>query len=192
MEKKETAGSLAIKAASDTTIYKSTDLAYGFAEEISKEIQECAERHCKIFPEGFEEFFCCHLIVSDPLIKNLIRNKFYAIPWLPKPRPDGSCYLFNRVKGTFKHLWTLPNPATMAELNDLHVVHKDYQRMKMWSDWFFEGIFWEKIRETNHIKHLSQEELQSNLKDQPKEASENNLMDKFEKWMKEPKSEDIE
>ncbi len=86
-----------------------------------------------------------------------MRVKYFALPWLPKPRPDQSCFLYD--SGKITHLWSLPNSKTMGELSSLDIVHERYKRVKKWCDSFFDLTFWEDIREEHGFKGLSEEEM---------------------------------
>lgn len=154
--KKIVAGEVAQKAASDNTVYNSMDVALGLAEGIGEELRKCAHAHVTKF--DMEEFFVVFLIAKDPMLTNLMRRKFYAWPHLPKPRPNQSVFLYNKVKDTFKRLWVLPNALTMAELSCMTSVAPHYQSMKRWSDAFYDLKFHELIREENGFEHLSEEE----------------------------------
>ena len=153
---KKTAGELSIKALGDTTKYSVMDVADGISSNVKQGVIQCVENHVGIF-NGISEFCVVCLISSDCLIKNLMRLKYFALPWLPKPRQDQSCFLYDGKKIT--HLWSLPNATTMAELSSLTKVHTKYERMKFWCDSFFDKRFWENIREYHKISILSEEEM---------------------------------
>ena len=162
---KRTAGEKAHEASKIRERYTADDLAHEIIEDISDQIVICAENHLPLFGE-LAEFCVVNLTVSDPLIKNAIRHKYFAFPWLPKPRADQSCFLFNTTTQKFKHMWSLPNAQTMAELDCLTIVHKKYERMRKWCVAFYEYNFWELIREMSSIDMLSEEEMIDN---QPEE-----------------------
>ena len=100
------------------------------------------------------------VIAKDPLIHNLIRRKFYCWPYLPKPRPNQSVFLYNRaVDDITKRLWVLPSDVVMAELAGTNViVHQKYATMQAWSVAFFKGTFWEYIRHEHNITMPSEHE----------------------------------
>ena len=156
---RETAGSLAIKAALDCTQYNTEELGHETINDVAKQLEICAGEHSKIFDDDIEEFFLCYVIAKDPLIENVMRVKYYALPWLPKPRPDQGCFLYNRPLDKYTHLWSLPNALTMSQLSTFDLVHTKFRRMKFWCDAFFKGIFWEAIRKENNINHLAEEEI---------------------------------
>lgn len=164
---KRTAGEKAYEASKDSNKYTSGDLADGLIKDVSEQIVICAENHITLFKD-LSEFCVVNLTVGDPLIKNAIRHKYFALPWLPKPRPDQSCFLFNVKTQKFKHLWSLPNAQTMAELDCLTTVHKKYERMRKWCVAFYEYNFWELIRDMNSIDLLSEEEMIDKKPDQYK------------------------
>lgn len=157
MAKRKTAGELSLKAASDTTKYDSLEVGHALTEDIANELAICARRHAHIFDE--DEYCVGYVIASDPLIKNVMRRKFFAFLYLPSPRPNQTVFLYNKIKDQFtKRLWVLPNPATMAELSESPIVDKKYQTMKGWCDAFFDFKFWDYVRKQHNITMLSESE----------------------------------
>lgn len=155
MVQRKTAGELSFKAASDSTKYNSLEVGHALTEDIAKELATCAQRHSHIFDEP--EYCVGYLIASDPLIKNVMRRKFFAMLYLPSPRPNQTVFLYNKVQDKFiKRLWVLPNAATMAELSEMKIVDKKYKTMKGWCDAFYAFNFWEYIRKQHDIKMLSE------------------------------------
>lgn len=159
MRTTNTAGEKANKALKDEAKYNPQDIAHGMAEDIFKGLQESVELY---YPHIEQEQFCAvYVRAADPLIPNLIRNKFYCWPWLPKPRPDQGVFLFDkRVNNFTKRLWVLPPPHTMAELASSQelLMAEPYRNMRDWSVAFFKGTFWEFIRYQHDIDMLSQDE----------------------------------
>ncbi len=153
-----TAGELSKKASSDTTKYKALEVGHAMADGIEEQLRECINRHVKIIDEP--EFCVVMVIAKDPLINNLIRRKFYAWPYLPKPRPNQAVFLYNKAKDRItKRLWILPSDMVMAELAGTSViVHKKYKTMQAWSVAFFKGTFWEYIRYEHNINMPSEHE----------------------------------
>ena len=138
------AGELSRKAMADTTKYDALEVGYALADEIYPELRKCIENHKNIIDEN--EFCIVMLIAKDPLIHNLMRRKFYAWPYLPKPRPNQSVFLYNKGLDTITHrLWILPSDMVMAELHSLPQVDKRYMTMKAWSDAFYKGWKFDKI-----------------------------------------------
>ena len=176
MDKKHTrisAGELSRKALQDTTKYDALEVGHALADEIEPQLRKCIENHKNIIDEN--EFCIVMVIATDPLITNLQRRKFYAWPYLPKPRPNQSVFLYNKGKDTITHrLWILPSSMVMAELHDLAVVDKRYETMKAWSDAFYKGWrynkeskifynknpfhFWNYVRADQKIDMLSEHE----------------------------------
>src|SRR5271166_320140 len=149
MKNKVTAGELSKKALSDTTKYDALEVGHALADEIAPQLRQCIENHKSIINEN--EFCIVMLIAKDPLISNVIRRKFYAWPYLPKPRPNQSVFLYNKAKDAITHrLWILPSDMVMAELHSLSHVDKVYQTMKAWSDAFYKG--WKYVR-PNIFRH---------------------------------------
>lgn len=158
MQQRKTAGELSKKAFSDTTKYDAREVGHALADDISKHLRESIEKHKNIINEN--EFCVVMVIAKDPLIKNLMRRKFYCWPYLPSPRPNQAVFLYNKGKDAItKRLWVLPSDMVMAELAGTNViVHKTYQTMQAWSVAFFKGTFWEYIRHEHEIDMPSEHE----------------------------------
>ena len=158
VDEHKTAGELANKALSDNTKYNALEVGHAMAEDIEKELYESIRIHKPIINEP--EFCVVMVIAKDPLIKNLIRRKFYCWPYLPKPRPNQAVFLYNRAQDRItKCLWILPSDVVMAELAGTNViVHKGYATMQAWSVAFFKQEFWEYVRHNKNIDMLSEHE----------------------------------
>lgn len=157
MSDKITAGELSKKAYSDSTKYDALEVGHGMTDDIEKHLRECIEKHRNIFDE--KEFCIVMIIAKDPLISNLIRRKFYAWPYLPKPRPNQAVFLYNKgLDRITKRLWVLPSDMVMAELASMPLVDKRYKTMQAWSVAFFKGTFWEYIRYEHDINMPSEQE----------------------------------
>lgn len=136
MARRKTAGELSLKASSDTTKYDYLEVGHALTDDIGKELMLCAQRHNKIFDE--QEFCVGYVIASDPLIKNVMRRKFFAMLYLPSPRPNQAVFLYNKTKDQFtKRLWVLPAADVMSLLSEKTIVNKEFITMKAWSDAFF-------------------------------------------------------
>lgn len=140
----KTAGQLAVKAASDKTSYSSMEVGHALCDDVLKQLWLCIDRHKPIINE--EWFTVVMVTAGDPLIKNMMRRKFYAWPYLPSPRPHQAVFLYRRSTDDVQYLWSLPDAATMAELATLVTVDKAWKRMKFWCDAFFSGHFHDHIR----------------------------------------------
>jgi hypothetical protein len=170
---RKTAGELANKALSDTTKYDALEIGHALTDDIMSHLRTCIENHKNIINEN--EFCIVMLISKDPLIHNLMRRKFYAWPYLPKPRPNQAVFLYNKgVDKITKRLWVLPSDVVMSEIHSLPQVDKRYRTMKAWSDAFYKGwkynkesktfvntdpfYFWNYIREDQKINMPSEHE----------------------------------
>lgn len=158
MTERQTAGELSRKANRDTTKYNALEVGHALADDIMPHLEECIKNHYNLFEEN--EFCLVMLIAKDPLIPNLMRRKFYAWPYLPKPRPNQAVFLYNKALDRItKRLWVLPSDMVMAELAGTNIiVHKKYQTMQAWSVAFFKGTFWEYIRHEHNITMPSEHE----------------------------------
>jgi len=152
-----TGGELSKKALSDKTKYDAREVGHAMAEDIEKHLYESIETYSPMIDEN--EFCVVMVIAKDPLIKNLIRRKFYCWPYLPSPRPNQAVFLYNKHYGKIiKRLWVLPSDMVMAELASMPWVDLRYTSMQVWSKAFFNGNFWEIIRQENHIDMPSERE----------------------------------
>ena len=158
IKQRVTAGELSKKAATDTTKYDALEVGHALSDDIGKHLRECIEIHKPIINEP--EFCVVMVIATDPIIKNLMRRKFYCWPYLPSPRPNQAVFLYNRAKDDItKRLWVLPSDMVMAELAGTNViVDKRYQTMQAWSVAFFKGTFWDYIRHEHDIRMPSEHE----------------------------------
>jgi hypothetical protein len=144
MSQRITAGELSRKSLSDKTKYNALEVGHALADDIMPHLRQCIENHKSIIDEN--EFCIVMLIAKDPLISNLQRRKFYAWPYLPKPRPNQSVFLYNKGLDAITHrLWILPSDMVMAELHELTHVDKRYKTMKAWSDAFYKGWKFDKL-----------------------------------------------
>ena len=155
---RKTAGELSHKAMADTTKYDAREVGHAMADDIEKHLYESINKHKHIIDEN--EFCVVMVIAKDPLIKNLIRRKFYCWPYLPKPRPNQAVFLYDkRLDKIVKRLWVLPSDMVMSELAGTNViVHNKYATMQAWAVAFFKGTFWEYIRYHHEINMLSEHE----------------------------------
>ena len=153
---RKTAGEQAIQAASDKTKYDPLEVAYALTDDILQQLWICAQRHIPIFDEN--EYFITLNIASDPLIAGIRRHKYAAWLYLPSPRPEQSCFLFNKITFRLKRLWSLPKAETMALLSEQNIIAKPWVQTKGWVDAFYNLKFWEYIRKEHSICHLSEHE----------------------------------
>ena len=158
MNERITAGELSKKALADTTKYKALEVGHALSDDIGVHLRQAIDNYKDIINEP--EFCVVMVISKDPLIKNLMRRKFYCWPYLPSPRPNQSVFLYNREKDDIvKRLWVLPSDMVMAELAGTNIiVDKVYETIQAWSVAFFKGKFWEFIRHMHDIDMLSEKE----------------------------------
>ncbi len=157
IKQRVSAGELGLKALSDNTKYNALEVGHALSDDIGKHLRQAIDNNKNIIDEP--EFCVVMIIAKDPLIKNLMRRKFYCWPYLPSPRPNQSVFLYRKdVDDIVKRLWVLPSDAVMAELASMQIVHKRYQTMQAWSIAFFKGTFWEYIRYEHNIDMLSEKE----------------------------------
>ncbi len=152
----ETAGGLVAKTERDSTSYDSMEAGHALADTVEKELWTCIDNHLKIIDEP--EFCVVMTLADDCIIKGVMRRKFYAWPYLPKPRPRQSVFLYRRSDDKLQFLWALPEAFAMASLSTMSNVGRPWRRMKGWCDAFFSMRFWEHIREQAEIELLSEQE----------------------------------
>ncbi len=151
------AGELSRKAMADTTKYDALEVGHAMADDIEKHLYESVKNYHNMINEN--EFCVVMVVAKDPLLKNLVRRKFYCWPYLPSPRPNQAVFLYSKSAGRIiKRLWVLPSDMVMAELAQLAIVDKRYKTMQAWSVAFFEGKFWEYIRYESQINMPSEHE----------------------------------
>jgi len=155
--KRQTAGEISKKLSQDTTRYDASEIGHAMAEGIDEHLYQAVANYKDIIDE--DEFCVVMLVGKDNLIQNVIRRKFYCWPFLPKPRPNQAVFLYNKnIDNIQKRLWVLPSDMVMAELASLGPVHKRYKTMQAWSKAFFDGKFWDYIRQEHSIDMLSEHE----------------------------------
>ena len=153
---KETLGEKYNRVKLDNTKYDPVDMAFAMVDKVPQELVTCADRHKNIF--GEEDYFVGYVISDDPFLKGIRRKKYHAMLFMPTPVPEQAFWLYNKVLDTWHFMWCLPKPWAMANYASLTHVDKKKRRMKAWCDAYFNGTFWETIREMHGIEHLSQEE----------------------------------
>lgn len=161
--KRLTAGALTLKASSDSTKYDPLEVGHALCDDVAEQLRICADKHYNVL--DVPEFCVVMLLADDCLIKGVMRRKFYAWPFLPKPRPRQAVFLFSKKSDFFKRLWIFPDALVMATISEMNKVHKNYETMKQWTDIFYKGIalkdpsvFWNFIRQQHNISMLSETE----------------------------------
>lgn len=167
----KSAGELVKKAQSDTNKYSSMEVGHELAKTVLEEVWKCIDAHKKIIDEP--EFCVVMVLASDCLLKGVMRRKFFGYPFLPKPRPNQTVFLYRRKSEDIERLWTLPNSATMAELSVLTAVDPKFKYMKYWSDAFYAGDFFNTVRKTCEIFLESESEYLEGNRDKLTQALSN-------------------
>jgi len=144
MEKRKTAGELQIQACGDSTRYDALEVGHALTDDILYQLKQCAHEHYHKLDEP--EFIVGYVIAGDPLLRNVMRKKFFAYLFLPSPRPNQAMFLYKKSDDSLKKLWVLPNALTMACLSEMPRVDPKFRTMKAWSDAFFNKKFFELIR----------------------------------------------
>jgi len=156
MTKRKTVGEQSLLASGDNSTYDPLELGYALCDDVVEQMMIAAQRHERIF--GEEEYFVILQIAEDPLIKGIMRKKYYAYLHLPSPRPEQTVFLYNKVTQKLKRLWSLPNFHIMEQLYLAPTVSEKWKKTKGWVKSFYDGYFWENIRKENNFNHLSESE----------------------------------
>jgi hypothetical protein len=171
---RQTVGAASLKAKADSQVYDPLELGYALTDKVVENLFECAKEHEKIFDEP--EFFVVLQRASDPLIKGVMRQKFYGDLYLPDPRPEQSVYIYFKSTQKMRRLWSLPSAKVMAIISEMPFVSKQWQRTKVWCDAFFNKKFWEQIRYENGFNHLSRYEYINLHRDELVKAGANDSL----------------
>ena len=137
MADRMTVGEQVNKTIRDPTKYNAREVGMALTEDVLKEIEICVERHVDIFDEPV--FCVVMLLCTDNLLPNLMRRKFYAQLFLPKPRPSQLVMLYNKFSNKLIRLWCLPDAMTMATIDEMSTVIDAWKLTKQWVRWFYEG-----------------------------------------------------
>lgn len=156
MKKRPTAGEQSLKAASDFTKYDMLEVGEALTNDILREVWKCIDKHYDVIDEP--EFCVIMVRASDPLIKGIMRKKYYAWPYLPKPRPEQVVFLYNKVRDDIIRLWSLPGAKVMAVMSEMNNVADQWKLTKFWCDAFYTPRFHEYIRAQHRIKLESEHE----------------------------------
>lgn len=152
-----TAGEKSLKAASDTTAYDSLEVGYALTDDIQEHLADCIKDHNPKF--DMDEYCVVMQLAGDPMLKNVMRRKFYGYPYLPSPRPNQTVFLYNKRQHRItKRLWVLPHVLAMEALYETVTVAPQFRTMKAWSHAFYDGCFWAFIRKQHGINMLSESE----------------------------------
>ena len=154
MPERKSAGELSQSCSQDRTRYDPLEVAHALLDDTLEQLIECAKKHEKIFEE--DEFFLILIIASDPLIKHVRRHKYYAYMFMPSPRPQQVVFLYNRHTQKIRRLWSLPDAKVMATISEMGYVDPKWQQTKEWCDAFYDGDFFNHIRKSCDICHLSE------------------------------------
>ena len=142
--------------------YTHFDLGYTFASSTIQEgIEECVSRHWDTFHASIKQFcVVCMLAFGEGGLTNVVRTKFYAVPYLPDPCPLQTVWLIDKEQEGGKLLWTLPHAEKMAEISEEFAFDPKVLRMKEWCDWWYQGskYFWGNVRKMHGITMLSESE----------------------------------
>jgi len=155
--KRKTAGELSLKAASDSCKYDGREVAEAQMWDVIPQALRNARDHIEKIDE--DEYCVVMVRASDPLIHGIVRQKFYSYPYLPSPRPEQAVWLYNKKLDALRFLWSLPPAKVMAAISEATVIHKKWERTKVWCDAFFNKQFWPHIRKEHNLDMLAELEF---------------------------------
>ena len=156
MPERKSVGETSQSCSQDKTKYDPLEVAHALLDDTLEQLYECAQKHEKFFDEN--EFFLVLIVASDPLIKNVRRHKYYAYLYMPSPRPQQVVFLYNKTTQKIKRLWSLPDAKVMATISTMGYVAPQWVETKGWCDAFFDGTFFDHIRKSHNVLHLSESE----------------------------------
>jgi hypothetical protein len=139
--KTRTVGAESLAAQSDHTKYDPLEIGEALTNDILKEVWKCIDAHYKKIDEP--EFCIIMLRASDPLIYGVLRRKFYAWPYLPKPRPEQLVFHYRKKDDSITRLWSLPSAKVMAVISENTHVLPQWLQTKSWCDAFFSGFMYD-------------------------------------------------
>ncbi len=155
MGKRKTAGEQSLIAASDTTRYDPLEVGEALTNDILKNVWECIDAHHSKINEL--EFCIIMVRAKDPLIKGVMRKKFYAWPFLPKPRPEQLVFHYSKSTDDIKRLWSLPSAKVMAVVSEMTNIAPQWKQTKSWCDAFYSGFRYDKKKKAwvnHHPEHF--------------------------------------
>ena len=144
--KRKTVGQRSLEAQADNTKYDPYEVGEALTNDILPEIWKCIDSHYTKIDEP--EFCVIMLRASDPLIHGVMRRKFYAWPFLPKPRPEQLVLHYQKKDDTIQRLWSLPSAKVMATISELPQVAPHWKMTKAWCDAFFQGFKYSKKKKS--------------------------------------------
>ncbi len=167
----KTVGEASLKAAADTVRYDPLEIGDALTNDILIEVWKCIDAHYAKIDEP--EFCIIMLRASDPLIQGVMRRKFYAWPYLPKPRPEQLVFHYRKLDDMIQRLWSLPSAKVMAVLSEMSNPAPQWKQTKSWCDAFFCGFKYDKKKDiwvnNNELAFFDFIRLQSNI-DMPTES----------------------
>lgn len=140
--KKKTVGQVSLEAKANNTVYDPIEVGEALTQDILDEVWKCIDSHHSKIDEP--EFCIIMLRASDPLIQGVMRRKFYAWPFLPKPRPEQLVFHYRKSGDMIQRLWSLPSAKVMAVMSELRRVSPKWKETKAWCDAFYRGFEWSK------------------------------------------------
>ncbi len=146
--KKETIGKLSsdlVQKTPDTT--DPVELERAMHESYEQEIFTCIERGKKDFPS---DFFVVVITKKERLMKNVLRNYFYARQTCPTPDYDQTVYHYHRSHEKIEFLWTIPAKDICIEfLHNALMVHPEEKDLLKYVLDFADGTLYTKCKTLN-------------------------------------------
>lgn len=137
--KRKKAGQLNAELRKETCPYEAGEVVQEMTKDIPEQLYQCARNHREVIDEP--EYCVIMLLRKEPHLENIIRHLYFAWPYMPKPRPDQSVFIYNKAKDSLDLLWTLPPAHALAMLSEMQVVDQGYFNMKKWCD-----LYWDELK----------------------------------------------
>ena len=111
---------------------------------------KCVEDSKKDFPGNF---FIIVETKTEPLMRNVMRNYFFARWTCPTPTYDQSVYRYNRKDDQIEYLWTLPCKDACYHIKDNAVIiDKSQQELRYFVLSLFDGSLLRRSKQLNNEK----------------------------------------
>lgn len=151
-EKKDTVGKISLELMQkEPDTRNAIELEREMHTEYEKNIYDCIENNKNKFHGNF---FIVVITKMEPLMKNVLRNYFFARHSCPTPDYDQTLYYYNKDQESIEFLWVIPSRDACKLLKEyaLEVVPEEKGLLKFVLD-FADGTL------MNITKKLNKEEI---------------------------------
>jgi succinate dehydrogenase flavin-adding protein (antitoxin of CptAB toxin-antitoxin module) len=112
MQRRPTAGELAIKAMLEPNKVSPFEAAKGFFKDYWKSVEECISTHKKMAVFKDNDFFVVVLTKKERLLQPLLRQYFVGTLACPIPNYDQTIYKYHKGHDAIEFVWTIPDRET--------------------------------------------------------------------------------